>query len=39
MAPDIDAAVDAGIPVLTVDSDSSLSKRLTFIGTNNYEAG
>lgn len=39
MASDIDAAVDAGIPVITVDSDSPLSKRLTFIGTNNYEAG
>jgi ribose transport system substrate-binding protein len=39
MAPDIDAAVDAGIPVITVDSDSPLSKRLTFVGTNNYEAG
>jgi len=39
MAPDIDAAVDAGIPVITMDSDAPLSKRLTFIGTNNYEAG
>jgi len=39
MSPDIDAAVDAGIPVITVDSDAPLSKRLTFIGTNNYEAG
>src|ERR1022692_3226605 len=39
MAPDIDAAVDAGIPVITMDSDSPLSKRLTFIGTNNYAAG
>lgn len=39
MTPDIDAAVDAGIPVITVDSDAPLSKRLTFIGTNNYEAG
>lgn len=39
MTPDIDAAVDAGIPVIAVDSDAPLSKRLTFIGTNNYEAG
>jgi ribose transport system substrate-binding protein len=39
MAADIDAAVDAGIPVITMDSDAPLSKRLTFIGTNNYEAG
>jgi len=39
LTPDIDAAVDAGIPVITMDSDAELSKRLTFIGTNNYEAG
>lgn len=39
MTPDIDAAVDAGIPVITIDSDAPLSKRLTFIGTNNYQAG
>jgi ribose transport system substrate-binding protein len=36
---DIDAAVGAGIPVITVDSDAPGSKRLLFIGTNNYEAG
>jgi ribose transport system substrate-binding protein len=35
----IDAAVAAGIPVVTIDSDSPKSKRLTFIGTNNYVAG
>ncbi len=35
----IDAAVAAGIPVITIDSDSPKSKRLTFIGTNNYQAG
>src|SRR5260370_17245881 len=39
MRADIDAAVAAGIPVITVDADSSASKRLSFIGTNNYEAG
>lgn len=39
MAPEIDAAVNAGIPVLTVDSDAASSKRLFFVGTNNYEAG
>ncbi len=39
MKGDIDAAIAAGIPVITVDSDSPGSKRLTFIGTNNYEAG
>jgi ribose transport system substrate-binding protein len=35
----IDAAVAAGIPVITVDSDAAESKRLFFVGTNNYEAG
>jgi len=36
---DIDAAVQAGIPVITVDSDAPASQRLFFIGTNNYQAG
>lgn len=35
----IDKAVAAGIPVLTLDSDAPASKRLFFIGTNNYQAG
>jgi ribose transport system substrate-binding protein len=35
----IDHAIAAGIPVLTIDSDAPESKRLFFIGTNNYEAG
>jgi ribose transport system substrate-binding protein len=39
MQPAIDAAIAAGIPVITVDSDSPESKRLYFIGTNNLEAG
>jgi ribose transport system substrate-binding protein len=39
MAPEIDAAIAAGIPVITIDSDSPESKRLFFIGTNNMEAG
>jgi len=39
LGPDIDAAIAAGIPVITVDTDASASKRLSFIGTNNYEAG
>jgi ribose transport system substrate-binding protein len=37
--PDIDAAIGQGIPVITVDSDAPASKRLTFIGTDNYRAG
>jgi len=35
----IDKAVIAGIPVVTIDSDAPASKRLFFIGTNNYRAG
>lgn len=35
----IDKAVAAGIPVITIDSDAPASKRLFFIGTNNYAAG
>ena len=39
MVPSIDAAIEAGIPVLTFDSDAPESKRLTFVGTQNYAAG
>lgn len=35
----IDKAIAAGIPVITVDSDAPASKRLFFIGTNNYQVG
>ncbi|HTZ83698.1 MAG TPA: substrate-binding domain-containing protein [Candidatus Acidoferrales bacterium] len=35
----IDKAVAAGIPLITIDSDAPSSKRLFFIGTNNYQAG
>jgi len=36
---EIDAAIGAGIPVITMDSDAAGSRRLYFIGTNNLEAG
>jgi ribose transport system substrate-binding protein len=39
MQPAINDAIDAGIPVITVDSDAPASKRLYFIGTNNLQAG
>ncbi len=39
LGPQIDAAIAQGIPVITVDADSPASKRLMFIGTDNYEAG
>lgn len=37
--PEIDAAIGAGVPVITIDSDAAGSRRLYFIGTNNLEAG
>lgn len=36
---EINNAIEAGIPVLTVDSDAPTSARLFFIGTNNLSAG
>jgi ribose transport system substrate-binding protein len=39
MVPSIDAAIEAMIPVITFDSDAPESKRLTFVGTQNYQAG
>lgn len=36
---DIDAAVQQGIPVITIDSDAPASKRLFFIGSDNYRIG
>ena len=35
----IDAGMKAKVPILTFDSDSPKSKRLLFVGTNNYNAG
>ncbi len=39
LAPTIDEAAAAGVPVITFDSDAPKSKRLAYIGTNNIEAG
>jgi ribose transport system substrate-binding protein len=39
LQPDIDSAMQQGIPVITIDSDVPASKRLVFVGTNNYQAG
>lgn len=39
LIPVINQAVDAGIPVVTLDGDQPESKRLTFVGTNPYDAG
>lgn len=35
----INDAIDAGIPVISVDSDAPRSRRMMFVGTNNYLAG
>src|SRR5450432_813901 len=37
--PAIDAAIQGGIPVVTFDSDSPVSKRYSFVGTGNADAG
>lgn len=39
MGPEIDKAIEAGIPVITVDSDAPDSKRLVYVGTDNDDAG
>lgn len=39
LQPEIDSAMNAGIPVITIDSDAPKSHRLYFIGTNNLQAG
>lgn len=39
MKSDIDNAVSQGVPVVTIDSDAPASKRLVFVGTDNYKAG
>src|ERR1700683_2219420 len=35
----IDAAIQAGIPVISIDADAPDSKRVLFIGTDNFRAG
>src|SRR5947209_7082978 len=39
LSADIAQALAAGIPVVTVDADAPGSKRLFFVGTDNYNAG
>jgi ribose/xylose/arabinose/galactoside ABC-type transport system permease subunit/ABC-type sugar transport system substrate-binding protein len=39
VSPAIDKAVEAGIPVVCADSDAPSSRRFSFIGTGNYNAG
>jgi ribose transport system substrate-binding protein len=35
----ISKAIDQGIPVITVDADEPASRRLAYVGTDNWEAG
>ncbi|MBM3499679.1 MAG: sugar ABC transporter substrate-binding protein, partial [Armatimonadetes bacterium] len=39
LKPYIDKAIDAGINVICIDTDSPDSRRLAYYGTSNYEAG
>jgi ribose transport system substrate-binding protein len=39
LKPSIDSAIDAGVPVVTLDAEVYGSKRYTFLGTGNYNAG
>jgi ribose transport system substrate-binding protein len=39
LKPSIDKAIEAGIPVVTLDAEVYGSKRYTFLGTGNYNAG
>lgn len=39
LTPIVNKAVDAGIPVVTVDADLPRSKRVAFVGTGNFNAG
>jgi ribose transport system substrate-binding protein len=39
LTPYIDKAVEAGIPVITFDTEAPNSKQMGYIGTDNYKAG
>jgi ribose transport system substrate-binding protein len=39
LVPVVNKAVEAGIPVVTVDADLPRSKRIAFVGTGNFNAG
>jgi ribose transport system substrate-binding protein len=39
LTPTIDRAIEAGIPVVTWDSDAPASKRMAFYGVDDYESG
>jgi ribose transport system substrate-binding protein len=39
LVPIVNKAIEAGIPVVTVDADLPTSNRISFVGTGNYTAG
>ncbi len=39
LTPEINSALQQGVPVITIDADAPASQRLLFIGTDNYNAG
>jgi ribose transport system substrate-binding protein len=39
ITPVINKAIQKGIPVITVDTDAPASRRSSYVGTNNYQAG
>jgi ribose transport system substrate-binding protein len=39
LSDEIDSALQQGIPVITIDADAPASKRLFFVGSDNYNAG
>lgn len=39
LVPPVNECVEAGIPVVTVDADLPRSKRVSFVGTGNFNAG
>ena len=39
VAPAIDRAIESGIPVVCADADAPSSKRYSFVGTGNFNAG
>ena len=39
VTPIINRAIDSGIPIICIDSDAADSKRYSYVGTDNYNAG
>lgn len=37
--PLINKGVEKGIPIITIDTDAALSRRISYVGTDNYQSG